>query len=154
MGDKEGYITAKKFFLLCMIALLCTGCRPKDTADGSFPVVSEITVTCEQGGTLTRQVYTTQWKMRQILNSLRVLGQQSTPSIDPETLTERIYCITLYHTDGSQRIYQTRPDRFIRTERGPWKQADPKKVSELHLLLQHLPGDDPNAGLRRGIPRH
>lgn len=145
---------ARRVWLLCIATLLlCAGCRSHNKDTESWPVVSEITVTCEQGGNVTRQIYTSQWKMRQILNCIRTLGQKFTPAVDPDTLSDRTYSITLTHTDGSQRIYQTKADRYIRVSRGPWQQADPEKISELHLLLQGLPGDDPALGQRQDIPR-
>ena len=146
---------AKRIYVLCLaVLLLCAGCRQRSQKVESWTVVSEITVTCEQGGSVTRQIYTTQWKMREILNCIRSLGQKFTPTIDPDTLSARTYSITLTYTDGTQRIYQTKSDRYIRTCRDPWQQADPEKISELHLLLQSLPGDDPAVGIRQDIPRH
>ena len=134
--------------------MLCAGCHTRGQSEANWPVVSQITVTCEHQGTLTRQFYTSEAKMRQILNCLRSLGQKSSPPIDPDTISARTYSITLTHTDGSQRIYQTKADRYIRICRDPWQQADPEKVSELHLLLQGLPGDDPALGQRQDIPKH
>lgn len=148
------YVHKRIWFLILAALLLCAACRPRITNDKGWPVVREITVTCEQGGNVTRQVYTTQWKMREILNCIRSLGQKFTPFTDPDALPGRIYSITLTHTDGSQRIYQTKADCYIRTCRDPWQQADPQKISDLHLLLQSLPGDDSSPGKRQDIPRH
>lgn len=146
---------AKRICVLFLaVLLLCAGCRHRSQKVENWSVVSEICVTCEQGGRVTRQIYTSQWKMRQILNCIRDVGQKFTPSTDPDTLPGRIYSITLTHTDGSQRIYQTKDDCYIRICREPWQQADPQKLSELHLLLQSLPGDDASLGQRQDIPRH
>lgn len=143
--------------VIAAILLIFSGClhqSGKDPVIKNWKVVSEITVTCENAGTLTRRIYTNQEKMQSILNAIRQLGQKSKPDIDPETLQMRTYCITLTHTDGSQRIYCTKGDRYIRQCRGNWQQADPEKVSELNLLLQNLPGDDVVAEQRHDIPRH
>lgn len=145
----------KRIWILCLaVTLFCAGCFFRRPPNKGWPVVSQITVTCEQSGTLTRQIYTSEAKMRQILNCLRDLGQKFTPEIDPNKITARTYSITLIHTDGSQRIYQTKADRYIRICRDEWQQADPEKISKLHLLLQGLPGDDPAIGQRQDIPRH
>jgi hypothetical protein len=92
--------------------------------------------------------------MRQILNGLRSLGQKSTPTIDPSQLTARTYSITLTHTDNSQRLYQIKGDRYIRLCRDPWKQVDPERINDLHLLLQNLPGDSDIEEHRLDIPRY
>ena len=139
--------------LMLAAALLCAGCFGQKQSAG-WPVVCQVTVTCERQGNLTRQVYTSEEKMRQILNQLRNLGQKFTPDTDPESLQAPSYSITVTNTDGSQRIYQTKADRYIRICQDPWQQADAKRISELHLLLDNLPGDDPPVGRRLDIPRH
>lgn len=118
----------------------------------NWTVVSQITVTCENGSNISRKIYNDPQKMRQILNALRDLGQKFKPDADPESLPLRSYCITLTHTDGSQRIYRTKGDRYIRQCREPWQQADPEKVSELNLLLQNLSGDE-EIRPRKELPR-
>jgi hypothetical protein len=145
----------RRIIVICLaIIFLFTGCHFHSKQEAGWPVVNQITVTCEQNGALTRRVYTTETKMRQILNSLRSLGQKSTPAIDPGTLSVRTYCITLYHTDSSQRLYQIKGDRYIRICRDSWQQVDPEQISELHLLLQNLPSDEPSVERRMDIPRH
>ena len=143
---------AKRMGILCLaVILLCAGCRPRKQE--VWPVVCQITVTCEFEGSLTLRVYSSEAKMRRILNCLRDLGQKSTPAIDPSQLTARTYSITLTHTDQSQRLYQIKGDRYIRLCRDPWKQVDPERISELHLLLQNLPGDNGSDSRRMDIPR-
>lgn len=143
----------KRIGVLCLAAaLLCAGCRPRK--EEVWPVVCRITVTCEQEGRLTRRVYTSEAKMRQILNGLRNLGQKSTPAIDPGQLAARTYSITLTYTDDSQRLYQLKGDRYIRQCRDPWKQVDPERISDLHILLQNLPGDSVTEERRLDIPRY
>ena len=123
------------------IMLFFVGCSLHRTEDMGWPVVSQITVTCDRSGHVTQQIYTSQDKMRQILNQLRTLGQQFTPPIDPEALSARTYSIAVSFTDGSQRLYQTKSDRYIRIDQNPWQQADPKRIEDLNQLLQNLPGD-------------
>lgn len=146
-------MTKRIWPVLLAAALLCAGCFGRKQ-EASWPVVCQITVTCEHQGDLTRQIYTSEEKMRQILNRLRDLGQKFTPDADPDVLLAPTYSITLTHTDGSQQIYQTKADRYVRISHQPWQQADPKRISKLLLLLQNLPGDDPSVGRRLDIPRH
>lgn len=142
--------------LIAAMLLFFSGClhqSGKEPNIKNWTVVSEIIVTCEDSGEVTRRVYTEPKKLRSILNALRDLGQKFKPDVDPDTLPLRSYCITLNHTDGSQRIYRTKGDRYIRRCREPWQQADPEKVSELNLLLRSLAGDE-EALVRHGLPRH
>ena len=148
----------KRFlFAVVMAAMLSfSGCLHQsgnDPAIENWKVVTEITVTCEQNGEVTRRIYTDQAKMQLILNGIRQLGQKFKPEVDPDALQLRTYCITLTHSDGSQRIYSTKGDRYIRQWSQPWQQADPEKVSDLNLLLQSLPGDVDVSLRRQGIPR-
>lgn len=131
---------ARRIWILALAAaILCAGCKAK--ASAGWPVVSQITVTCERDGALTRQTYTSQAKMRQILNHLRNLGQKFSPFVDPDTLSARIFRIHVAFTDGSSRLYQTKSDRYVRFDNEPWQQADPERIEKLNHLLQSLPGD-------------
>ena len=129
------------FFLFLAAVMLFAACRPAKPEIESWPVVSQINVTYQHNGSTGQRTYTTPSKMRQILNRLRTLGQQFTPSIDPETLTEQAYTIHIRFTDGSSREYQIKSDRYIRSGGQPWQQADPERIQKLNQLLQTLPED-------------
>lgn len=126
--------------LIMAVAILCGGCNSKAPSPG-WPVVSQITATIEQNNFFSRQTYTDAAKMRQILNLLRNLGQQFTPFVDPDTLNAPGCSIYVAFTDGSQRSYHIKDDRYIRTDNGPWQQADPERIGKLRQLIQTLPGD-------------
>lgn len=142
----------KKIFALLLALVLLSGCHQKQKTEG-WRVVTHITVTCEDNCTLTRRTYFREEKMRPILNALRQLGQRFTPDRDPETLIARTWCITLTHSDGSQRFYRIKGDRYIQENRERWQQTDPQKIMDLDLLFQQMASDDPADGLRREIPR-
>lgn len=130
----------KRILVLLLTAALLTGCGAKKDPEG-LRVIYKITVTCHDGGSSTQQIYTTQPKIRLILNGIRTLGQQFSPAIDPETLSERTFHIDISFTDGTNRLYQTKGDRYIRTDQERWKQTDPKQLEKLNHLLLTLPGD-------------
>lgn len=132
---------SKRIWAFALIAaILCVGCMMKKPSAG-WPVVSEISATMEQNGLFTHNLYTDPSKMRQILNLLRDLGQQFTPDIDPDSLNAPQCSIYVSFTDGSQRAYHIKSDRYIRTDSSPWQQADPERIDKLRQLLQALPGD-------------
>ena len=124
---------------ILLISMLLSGCGGPGRKH--FAVLCKICVVREYQGMQTERIYTDSGKMRQILNGLRSLGEESTPEIDPELIRQRCYKITLIHTDGSKTLYQTKGDRYIRRGDAPWQQANPEMVSRLNLLLQSLPGD-------------
>lgn len=104
-------------------------------------MVSKISVGAIPEDHQPHRVYTNQSKMRQILNSLRTLGQKTTPELDPEELPLQGHTITLFYTNGTQKIYHTKGGRYIRNLPTPWQQADSEKVSQLDALLRSLPAD-------------
>lgn len=127
----------KKTWLIVLALLCIMGIALFRRTPPRHGVVYRITVE-GQGRTL---VYTAQDKMSWLLDSLRQLGQKTLAHIDPETLSVEAYRITLERTDGTATVYQTRGERFLRRDQGPWMQTDPQALYDLLLLLQHLPSD-------------
>ena len=131
----------KKWLCAILVVAVLVGCTPKSSAPATI-VVSSIFVSYPDNGVQIRHRYTTQHKMRQILNHIRLLGQKYTPILDPDTLRSTVFEIRLSFSDGSQRIYHTRSDRYIRTNNGPWQQTDPQRLQALNELLLSLPEDE------------
>lgn len=143
----------RQIAVLLLFLLLLSGCGHGRQPVSSVGVVSEITVTHEQQGMVTRQIYTDPDKLRRILNAIRNLGQKFNPTTDPETLPLTSFHIILRRTDGTEQIYRTKADRYIRIDHEPWQQTDPESLTHLTQLLQNLSGDIPEVGQRRDIPR-
>lgn len=124
--------------LAAVFLIFCCGCgRNKNRTR----VVEQISVQWEDRASSVSQVYDDPQKMQLILNKVRTLGQQFSADTDPETLNVSTITMTLLYSDGTQRQYQIKPDRYVRIGQAPWQQADPKRVTSLRLLLQSLPGD-------------
>ena len=124
--------------LLCALVLICTGCSRHDLS-GNHRVVTEIQVICPNDR--TQKSYTDPEKMRHILNSLRQIGQLTTPDQDPDALPLRQHQIQLTHSDGTKQTWSTKGDRYIRQGTAPWQQADPDLLTQLTHLFQTLPPD-------------
>lgn len=130
----------KKWLCTALAVAVLVGCTAKSPTPGSA-VVSCITVSYAENGVQRLHQYTSQHKMRQILNKIRLLGQKYTPIIDPDTLRTTVFELQLSFSDGSLRVYHTRSDRYIRTNDGPWQQTDPLRLQDLNALLLELPPD-------------
>jgi hypothetical protein len=130
----------KIFAVLIAIGLLgiCCGCGQKKTG---VRVVEQISVQWVQDGQDICRIHDDPEKMRLILNRLRTLGQRFSPDIDPNLLEVPAVAVLLVYSDGSQRMYQIKPDRYIRIGQDDWQQANPGKVTSLRLLLLSLTGN-------------
>lgn len=126
--------------ILLIIAILgmCGGCFHKNTG---VRVVKQISVHWMEDGSDVVRVHRDPEKLHLILNKVRTLGQRFSTDVDPEALEVSAVTVTVAFSDGSQRFYQVKPDRFIRVGQNPWQQANPKRVTALRLLLLSLPGD-------------
>ena len=94
-------------------------------------------MTREYDGDRQSRVFTGH-EMEQILNALRCLGNSFPCEIDPEELDCCMYQIRLHDTSGSERVYCTKGERFVREGNGVWQQAERKRIRNLHQLLEQL----------------
>ena len=116
----------------------CSGCSRKQVG---VRVVEQISVEWTEDGQTFHRIHGEPEKMHLILNRIRTLGQRFSTDVDPETLASPTVMMTVIYSDGAQRLYQIKPDRYIRIGHADWQQADPKKITSLRLLLLSLPGD-------------
>lgn len=124
--------------LVLGILVMCCGCLQKKR---SVRVVEQICVQWVEHDQTICHVFEKPEKMQLILNQVRTLGQRFASDTDPETLKAGTVAMTLFYSDGSQQLYQIKPDRYVRIGQAPWQQANPKKVTSLGLLLKSLPED-------------
>ncbi len=128
----------RKNLIIILVAacLVCIGCQTNPPA--AQDVVRSITVTSSR----EHKTFSSPDKMTQVLNTLRQLGQMTLAQQDPDILSTDSFLIILERSDGTTTSYQTRGERYIRRNDGPWMQTAPQALSDLLTLLQQLP-DDP-----------
>ena len=130
--------------IVCLLAALLSGCGmriPEDNGSGLRMVVG-ITVHYENGPLQAQRLYTSADKMQTVLNYLRLLDPYGTPQEDPEGIPGSSYVITLYYSDGSEKDYRQKSDRYMSEGGGSWKKIDPSKAEELARIMGRLESDE------------
>ncbi len=133
------------FLFITVILLLCftTGCNrdPADSGLSNFRVVTAVTVFYDNGPINAQRHYTTDGKMQQILDYLRLINPYGTPEEDPETAVGSDFHIVLSYSDGHQKTYRQKGDRFLQGADGRWQKIDPTKAEELSRIVGLLESD-------------
>ena len=131
--------------IITVILLLCvtTGCNrhPGDSGLSNCRVVTAVTVYYDNGPINTQRHYTTDSKMQQILDYLRLINPYGAPDEDPETAVGSDFYIVLSYSDGFQKFYRQKGDRFLQGTDGLWKKIDPEKAAELSKIVGQLESD-------------
>lgn len=129
----------RKWLLVAvLLGLALTGCRHRPDKTVQCNVVTQITITWEDG---QQRHYTSQEKMRAVMFYIRTV---STPFDAPEPPQEgsgdRVR-ITTHRANKTAKTYEQQGDLYFREEDGPWRIIEKEKGEKLWLLLKLLPGD-------------
>lgn len=128
-------------FTICLVVSVFTGCKPAPAESTAYRVVSQIHVQYQNSGLHQRWHFNSDEKMEAVLTYLRILDPYGTPQEDPETVAGSDIFITLVFSDGSNKIYHQRSDRYLRIGDGLWKCIDPETALQLSALLGVLTSD-------------
>lgn len=135
----------KKCILLVLgLALLLSGCSrwtPSAADEPLYRVVTGVSVTYENDAVRIVRQYTDSEKMRAILNYLRLIHPYGRPAEDPEQVEGSLFSIVLSYSDGGQKTYLQKADRFMRVDNGEWKRIDPNQALQLGELVGQMAGD-------------
>ena len=129
--------------LLAVLGLLCGCSRTMEVTQTRppFRVVERIEITFQNGPLTFQRSYTSHEKMQKILDYLLLIDPYGTPPIDPEQVGTTEFQILLLYTDGSQKIYRQRGQRYLQVQNGVWKYIDPEKAEQLSQILSQTPSD-------------
>ena len=134
------------FFLVFPLFILITGCcKLEQEQSAPYRVVTQVRVVYDNGMIRTQRKFHREENIQQILGYLRYIDPYGRPDEDPEQVQGRDYYITVIYSDGSERHYHQRDDRFFRVGDGPWKRIDPQKALYLSGLLGMMITDLPPA---------
>ena len=122
----------KKFLLLLFSLFMLTGCAPQP----HYKVVEQIHITSPLG----EYRYDAPDKVQKYLYYLRSLKTWGPAELD--TLQGDHYQITLYYSDGSNRVYRQLGDQCVAVGNGGWKKIRSDNGDKLRLLLEAIPPDE------------
>ena len=130
-----------KYLMLPVLLLLCVSGAAARRQVPVLPVVDRVEVDCCQGAVHQLRRYTSGEKMSWVLNFMRLQENLGRPEVDPETAAGDVYTITVHLSDGRERIYRQRADRYLQIDGKRWQKIDPDWGGNLYYLLQTLPAD-------------
>ena len=131
--------------LLMLLCLLMGGCSRHGDLPSEPPqcrVVTGIRVTFEDGPLKMERHYTASEKMRAILNYLRWIDPYGRPEEDPETVSGGSFQIVLTYSDGCEKTYVQKADRYLMEDGQDWKRIDPTRALTLSQMLGQMASDE------------
>ena len=129
----------KKLFVFILLSILLCGCTgPSEQHQMKW--VTRITADYQKGAIRLHRDFTDDEKIRPILDYFRTLSPYGTAQSLPQ---DGLYAqVTIYYSDGSQKVYEQQGDAFLRKNGGVWQNIDPEKGQELGLLLALSESDE------------
>ena len=125
-----------------LIISTVTGCNRQGGSESSpLRVVTAVSVFYSNGPINAQRHYTSDAKMQKILDYLRLINPYGTPDEDPETAVGSDFHIVLSYSDGYQKFYRQKSDRYLQNTDGRWQKIDPTKAEELARLVGQLESD-------------
>ncbi len=132
------------WILTALLFLCCTtGCnrQPGDSGLSDFSVVTQVTVFYENGPIRTLRQYTSDGKMQKILDYLRLINPYGAPDEDPEAAAGSDFQIVLSYSNGQQKFYRQKSDRFLQGTDGRWQKIDPSRAEDLSKIVGQMESD-------------
>lgn len=128
-----------KFASILMLSVSLWGCGKKQPNPPKL--VSGIYITGTHQDAPVSCFYAEPRKMETILYYLRSLEDLGKPKLDPERIMGDYFKITVFYSDGSQKVYRQQADRFLSRNDRPWQKVDARRASMLYPLMKAMPTD-------------
>ena len=140
---EKGGMTVKRFCSMALIVSLVflMGCSDAAPAPSKPSVVTGVTVSYENGSVTAQRYYTSDCKIRSVLNYLRWIDPYGVPEENPELSSGSSFHIVLSYSDGREKLYRQKSDRYFLEEGKPWQNIDPNKAISLSQMLGELESD-------------
>ena len=131
--------------VFALFSLLLTGCNRSNAAQpAKCSIVTGIHISFSDGPLHTERQYTASNKVRAVLNYLRWLDPYGLPEEDPEAVSGSSFEITLQYSDGCEKHYVQKADRFLLEDGKPWRRIDPDRAQTLSQILGQMASDTGN----------
>ena len=128
----------KKIAICCMLALLLSGCRGKNTLP-AYRVVTGVQVEFEQNGNALFRTYKEQESIQSVLTYLRLLRPFG--PVIPEGEHDLNCRITLKYSHGPDRVYLQQGYEYLKEGDSDWAQIDDTQAQLLYPMLLLLPSE-------------
>ena len=129
------------FSIILLAALLC-GCADTAPAPLEPPlcrVVTQVEIREEMPFAGSQRLYRSQENINRILTGITKLGHKFQAGEMPPPWERESYRITLYFSDGNQKIYRYHPLRYLYIQRRGWTRINEDRSADFLSMLQQLP---------------
>ena len=128
--------------LLMALAAFASGCHNRSQSpQPTAKVVDSIDVLFENGESRLARQYTAATKMRAILNYLRWITPYGIPKENPDIIQGNTFQIVMHFSDGSEKIYLQKADRYMQIDGKDWQYIDAENARALGKMVEKMESD-------------
>ncbi len=143
LWNKGGVNMKKVSVFVILICIALSGCHKNQDGAHPFRLVTGIDVSFDNGPLHTQRHYTASAKIRSILHYLRWIDPYGSPEENPEDVPGSSIQITLTYSDGTQKHYAQKADRYFLEEGKSWLRIKPEDARILCQMLGEMESDSP-----------
>ena len=132
----------RKLFLSFFMILALCGCADAAPAPRDSPlcrVVTLVAVQEEAPFAGSQRLYRSQQNINRILTGITRLGHKFQAGEMPPPWEQESYRITLYFSDGNQKIYRYHPLRYLYIQHRGWARISEDRSTDFLAMLRQLP---------------
>lgn len=132
----------RRIFLALLTVSVLWGCAaeaPDATEPPLCRVVTQVEIREETPFPVSQRLYRSQENINRILSGITRLGRKFHTGEMPPPWEPESYRITLYFSDGNQKIYRYHPLRYLYIQQQGWKRINEDRSADFLALLKQLP---------------
>lgn len=134
----------RKLFFVILLSGLLWGCASRSPEAPQPPlcrVVTQVEIREETPFPGAQRLYRTEENINRILSGITKLGHKFQAGEMPPPWEPESYRITLYFSDGNQKIYRYHPLRYLYIQQQGWKRINEDRSRDFLALLKQLPAE-------------